>query len=136
MNIDRVAVITGVSKSKIRYYEDINLINIGRKENGYRDFKDEDIQLIKIISDLKMLNLNLDDIKYIISLFQKPVTKECNAESQIYLKNLIITIKKNIEDQQQILCRIERIQKMSENMKYEENKNEILNELSRWEKRV
>lgn len=71
MNIDKVSEISGLSKSKIRYYEEMDLIKVQRKENGYRDFKEEDIQLLKIINDLKRLNLKLKDIEYIISLFQK-----------------------------------------------------------------
>lgn len=136
MNIDKVSEISGLSKSKICYYEEMDLIKVQRKENGYRDFKEEDIQLLKIINDLKRLNLKLKDIEYIISLFQKPVTQSCNDESQIFLDNIIQIIKDNIDEQIQILKRVEKIKIMSENMKYEENKSKILDELSGWKENI
>ncbi|MGD3155675.1 MerR family transcriptional regulator [Staphylococcus warneri] len=136
MNIDKVSEISGLSKSKIRYYEEMDLIKVQRKENGYRDFKEEDIQILKIINDLKRLNLKLKDIEYIILLFQKPVTQSCNDESQIFLDNIIQIIKDNIDEQIQILKRVEKIKIMSENMKYEENKSKILNELSGWKENI
>lgn len=111
-------------------------IKVQRKENGYRDFKEEDIQLLKIINDLKRLNLKLKDIEYIISLFQKPVTQSCNDESQIFLDNIIQIIKANIDEQILILERVEKIKIMSENMKYEENKSKILDELSGWKENI
>lgn len=42
MHIKEFAAMTGLSQSKVRFYEKHGLLNAGRQENGYRDFSPED----------------------------------------------------------------------------------------------
>ena len=49
MKINDVERITGLSQKAIRLYESKGLINISRKENGYRNYSNEDIELLKKI---------------------------------------------------------------------------------------
>lgn len=78
MRIDEVSKKLKIAKSKIRYYEKIGLLRIPRDTNQYRYFDDTTMIDLKMIMDLKVLDIDLKDMKYIIELFHKPTTKICN----------------------------------------------------------
>ena len=61
---------TGLSRKAIEYYEDKGLIYSQRLENGYRDYSDEDVKLLKEIALLTKLGLSLGQVKDI--LLKKP----------------------------------------------------------------
>ena len=52
----------GLSKYTIRYYEKEGLIQPKREENGYRDYDDETVQILKIIKFLRNLQISVDDL--------------------------------------------------------------------------
>ncbi|MCQ9903217.1 MerR family transcriptional regulator, partial [Staphylococcus aureus] len=79
---------------------------------------------------IKRLNLSLEEIKYIVNLFNKPISKECNIQSTKYLDRIIKDYKRNINEQINILNRLEQVKELSQDMKFEENKTEILNMLA------
>lgn len=61
---------TGLSRKAIEYYEDKGLIHPQRLENGYRDYSDEDVKLLKETAFLTKLGLSLGQVKDI--LLKKP----------------------------------------------------------------
>lgn len=130
MKISEVSSRLKISKSMIRYYEEKEIINIPRDENKYRYFDEETISYLKLIIDLKRLNLQLKDIAYVINLFKKPVSKDCNNKTLNYLDHLIKQIKIDIDRQNTILNRLESVKDLSKDMNYEKNKSLILNKLS------
>lgn len=130
MHIDEVSKKLNISKSMIRYYEEKGLINISRNQNNYREFNQTVYTTLKLIKDLKRLNLSLEEIKYIVNLFNKPISKECNIQSTKYLDRIIKDYKRNINEQINILNRLEQVKELSQDMKFEENKTEILNMLA------
>ncbi|MBY6179370.1 MULTISPECIES: MerR family transcriptional regulator [Staphylococcus] len=130
MQIDEVSKKLNISKSMIRYYEEKGLINISRNQNNYREFNQTVYTTLKLIKDLKRLNLSLEEIKYIVNLFNKPISKECNIQSTKYLDRIIKDYKRNINEQINILNRLEQVKELSQDMKFEENKTEILNMLA------
>lgn len=127
MQIDEVSKKLNISKSMIRYYEEKGLINISRNQNNYREFNQTVYTTLKLI---KRLNLSLEEIKYIVNLFNKPISKECNIQSTKYLDRIIKDYKRNINEQINILNRLEQVKELSQDMKFEENKTEILNMLA------
>lgn len=130
MQIDEVSKKLNISKSMIRYYEEKGLINISRNQNNYREFNQTVYTTLKLIKDLKRLNLSLEEIKYIVNLFNKPISKECNIQSTKYLDRIIKDYKRNINEQINILNRLEQVKELSQDMKFEENKTKILNMLA------
>lgn len=67
MNTKQVEDITGLSRQNIRYYERMGLLSPGRaKENGYRDYSDEDVEALQMIKMLRMLDLSIEDIHQVI----------------------------------------------------------------------
>lgn len=81
----------GLSKHTIRYYEKEGFIHPVRDENGYRNYSDEDIQVLQLVKFLRNLNISIDDVKAIIkgsSDFQ-----ECLKINQVHLEKQIESMK-------------------------------------------
>ena len=63
MLISEVMEQTGLSKKAIRFYEDKGLIKVARKENGYREYSENEILTLKKIKSLRMCGISVSDIK-------------------------------------------------------------------------
>ncbi|MDY3902181.1 MerR family transcriptional regulator [Peptoniphilus sp.] len=57
---------TGITRKAIEYYEEKGLINPKRLENGYRDYSDQDIEILKEISLFSKVGLSVAEIKEIL----------------------------------------------------------------------
>lgn len=67
MTIKDVEQQTGISKQNIRFYEKKGLLSPERKrENGYREYNQEDVYRLKEIFLYRKLGISLDDIKEIL----------------------------------------------------------------------
>lgn len=99
-NIGEVEKITGISKDRLRYYEEKGIINPQKSElNSYREFSDEDIIQILSIEYYRSIDLGMKDIqkirekgevenlKSILSKKSKEVEKKIRGLQEIY-KNL------------------------------------------------
>lgn len=58
---------TGLTRKAIEYYEEKNLIKPLRLDNGYRDYSENDIDLLKKISLYRKVGLNIEEIRKILS---------------------------------------------------------------------
>ena len=68
MTIKEVEEQTGLTRSNIRFYEKEKLIEPSRNDkNGYRDYSERDIEIIKKIAYLRTLEISIEDIRSIIS---------------------------------------------------------------------
>lgn len=68
MKINEVEALVGISKKNIRYYEDEGLLRPCRdNSNGYRDYSQADVALLKKIRIYRKLSLPIEEIKCIIS---------------------------------------------------------------------
>ncbi|MCM1326642.1 MAG: MerR family transcriptional regulator [Bacteroidales bacterium] len=68
MTIKEVEEQTGLSRSNIRFYEKEKLIMPSRNDkNGYRDYSEKDIEIIKKTAYLRTLEIPIEDIRRIIS---------------------------------------------------------------------
>ncbi|MBQ8392989.1 MAG: MerR family transcriptional regulator [Clostridia bacterium] len=63
MKINDVEKITGLTGKAIRLYESKGLINISRDTNGYRNYSDNDIEVLKAIKLLRSIDASVADIK-------------------------------------------------------------------------
>ena len=67
MTIKDVESRTGLARSNIRFYEKKELIHPERTENGYRDYSDEDVDMLKKIAWLRTLGISVEDIRKVIA---------------------------------------------------------------------
>lgn len=63
MRIGEIARATGLTVSKLRYYEKHGLIRVDRDSSGLRSYSDNDIEWIKFIQRLKDTGMLIRDIK-------------------------------------------------------------------------
>ncbi|MDE6722978.1 MAG: MerR family transcriptional regulator, partial [Eubacterium sp.] len=67
MKIQELEKELNISRANIRFYEKEGLLNPARKENGYRDYSDEDIAVLKKIIIYRKLGISVTDIKKIFA---------------------------------------------------------------------
>ena len=66
-NIKEAEVESGISKQNIRYYEKMGLLHPDRnKENGYRNYSEEDIRRLKLIYLFRKLDMPLDELRSLL----------------------------------------------------------------------
>lgn len=68
MKINEVETLSGIPKKNIRFYEEQGLLSPRRNpENGYRDYGDEDVELLRRIRLLRKLDVPIDEIRLMFS---------------------------------------------------------------------
>lgn len=60
MRISEVADRAGVTVKAVRYYESLDLVTAGRRANGYREYDEHDVRLIREISALRHLGIKVE----------------------------------------------------------------------------
>ncbi len=104
MRLNEVIKQVDLSKRAIKFYEEKGLLKTKRDSNGYRNYTDKDISLLKEISSYRKMGIGLSDIKEILN--DKGVLKQILIE-----KKKEITISQN---------ELEALEKFIENNNIEE----------------
>lgn len=104
MRLNEVIKQVDLSKRAIKFYEEKGLLKTKRDSNGYRNYTDKDISLLKEISSYRKMGIGLSDIKKILN--DKSVLKQILIE-----KKKEITISQN---------ELEALEKFIENNNIEE----------------
>lgn len=63
MTIKEIETLSGMTRANIRFYEAEGLLTPERASNGYRDYSEEDLQVLKRIRLLRTLHLSLEEIR-------------------------------------------------------------------------
>lgn len=66
MRLGEAAKSTGLSKRAVKYYEEKGLLQVKKDENGYRNYTEYDIQILKKISLYRKLGIGLQEIKSLL----------------------------------------------------------------------
>ena len=83
MKTNEVEKLLGITKHTLRYYEKEDLVHPLKDDNGYRNYSDEDIQVLQLVKFLRNIDISIDDIKGIIS--GEVTFKECLEINKIHL---------------------------------------------------
>ena len=71
MKISDVADRSGLPPKTIRYYEDIGLVRpASRQGNGYRDYDDRDVQVLRFLKRARGLGFSVSDCRNLLSLYE------------------------------------------------------------------
>ena len=62
MTIKEVEDRTGLARANIRYYEDQGFFSAARGENGYRNYSDENVDILLRVKLLRQLGFSLEEI--------------------------------------------------------------------------
>ena len=67
MKINEVEAQVGITKKNIRFYEEQGLLSPRRNaDNGYREYGDEEVQILRRIKLLRKLGVPIEEIRRII----------------------------------------------------------------------
>lgn len=68
MKINEVEALAGITKKNIRFYEEQGLLSPRRNaENGYRDYGEEEVQILLRIKLLRKLGVPIEEIRQMLS---------------------------------------------------------------------
>lgn len=65
MTTKEIEILSGMDRANIRFYERQGLITPNRMDNGYRDYRETDLQILLRIKLLRSIHISLDDIKFL-----------------------------------------------------------------------
>lgn len=75
MKIKQVEELVGITSKNIRFYESQGLLIPERAENGYREYRQKNIDTLKKIKLLRKLGVSVDEIKSVLS--EETALEEC-----------------------------------------------------------
>lgn len=67
MKINEVEKELNIPKATIRFYEKENLLQPKRNDNSYREYSEEDIEILKKIVVLRKIGISIEDVKSLLS---------------------------------------------------------------------
>ncbi|HBC3492619.1 TPA: Cu(I)-responsive transcriptional regulator [Vibrio alginolyticus] len=83
MNIGAVAKLTGLSSKSIRLYEDKGIISQpARSDSGYREYSDNHIQELNLVSRAKSAGFSLQECKEFVQLAHNPNRKSSEVKAR------------------------------------------------------
>lgn len=90
MRIGELAERTGVSVRSVRYYEQQGLLATRRTANGYREFDEDDLQVVDQIKRLLGIGFTLEDARPFVECLQSgaPTGDSCPGSVVVYQRKL------------------------------------------------
>lgn len=70
MNIGEVAQRAKLPAKTIRYYEEIGLVTALRSDNGYRQFREQDLHKLIFLGRARALGFSIEDCRVLLALYE------------------------------------------------------------------
>ena len=67
MKIKQVEELVGITSKNIRFYENQGLLTPERAENGYREYREQNIEALKKIKLLRKLGISVEEIRAVLN---------------------------------------------------------------------
>lgn len=93
MNIGRASELSNLPVKTIRYYEDINLISPLRAGNGYRDYSDNDVHILKFLQRSRSLGFSIEECRILLSLYKDEARESSDVKAMALEKISQIDLK-------------------------------------------
>lgn len=131
MKIGELSKLTGLTASRIRFYEKAGLIRtVARQANGYRDYPPEAASILEIIDSAQRAGFSLEQVRHLLPLGGGSwdheelldVLKAKVAEIQALQKHLK-------ESRARLLVAIESIESRPEGISCDDNRKRVLDQL-------
>ncbi|MCM3634783.1 MULTISPECIES: MerR family transcriptional regulator [Paenibacillus] len=114
-----------ITSDTARYYEAEGLLKPKRLDNGYRLYDDQCEKSMKYIIVLKQIGFSLQEIRYLLTLEQQPISQECNIASVTTFTQKIEDIERKIKFYENALHALRLAGSFMEQGKYAENQSKI-----------
>ena len=76
MTINEIAKELNITKRAIKYYEEQDLLKVKKDSNGYRNYSEQDVETLRIISIYRKFGISISDIKKLLKKEDKDVLLE------------------------------------------------------------
>jgi len=81
MNISQAAELAGLPPKTIRYYEEIGLVMpVRRRGNGYRDYADREIHILRFVSRARSLGFPVEECRSLVALYGDTTRKSADVK--------------------------------------------------------
>ena len=90
MRIGELAQRTGTTTRALRFYEDQGLLRARRSANGYREYGEDDLQLVKEIQTLQTVGLTLEETRPFVECLRSghETGDSCANSIEVYRRKL------------------------------------------------
>ena len=122
MLINEVAKLCNLTKKAVEYYTEQGLICPNILENGYRDFSEQDMEILKKIALFRRLGLSIFEIKSVLA-------NPDELKSILYKKTLELEQEKVKQDILKRLCNGESLEKLEQEINNINSKSIIIKKL-------
>jgi DNA-binding transcriptional MerR regulator len=131
MKIGELAKLSGLTASRIRFYESSGLIrSVERKANGYRDYGPEAVWILEIIAGAQNAGFSLEEIRNLLPVSTDAWRHDELLESLKRKVGEIEVLQKRLEQNKaQLLVVIEGIESKPEGLPCSENTQRLLDRL-------
>lgn len=131
MKIGELAKLSGLTASRIRFYESSGLIrSVERKANGYRDYGPEAVWILEIIAGAQNAGFSLEEIRNLLPVSTDAWRHDELLESLKRKVGEIEVLQKRLEQNKaQLLVVIEGIESKPEGLLCSENTQRLLDRL-------
>lgn len=70
MNIGQASARSGLPAKTIRYYEQIGLVEAGRRDNAYRDYDEREVHELRFVARARGLGFSIDECRHLLALYR------------------------------------------------------------------
>ena len=114
--IKQAAEKTGIPADTLRYYEKQGITSTKRHDNGYRQYDEDDISILKNIVVMKYAHFSLAEIKVMEELFTQEASGNCNETCKNILNSKITELRQAIDNYQKIVALMEELLPMIDSL--------------------
>jgi DNA-binding transcriptional MerR regulator len=82
MRIGELAERAGTSARTLRYYEGHGLVHARRSTNGYRDYEESELRIVRQIRELLAVGFTLDDIRPFVTCLRAETSRATSAPTR------------------------------------------------------
>lgn len=86
MTINEIAKELNITKRAMKYYEEQGLLKVAKDSNGYRNYSEQDVELLRIISVYRKLGISISDIKKLLEKEDKDILLGILADKEKELR--------------------------------------------------
>lgn len=86
MTINEIAKELNITKRAMKYYEEQGLLKVAKDSNGYRNYSEQDVEMLRIISVYRKLGISISDIKKLLKKEDKDILLGVLADKEKELR--------------------------------------------------